>query len=1425
MKSFGRLFSRSSKPQPPETRRAAKKQRRLGGKRQLRSEALERRELLAGDILAYHNDFAPADVNQDYRLEPMDALVIINYLNRYGSGDLDTLMNQNGGAQGESAKQVDAFVDVNGDNQLTPLDALQVINALSQGERVDEIVELRLGARDAVTDANLMTEGSRTVNVQVGQIVDLEVSWIDYRTRNQDTGAFAIYTDIFSPNSGISLGDYLEPAVTETQNVLFSSNIGDDGITGSIVFSLEGGSGSVSVTPIDLYDDGLGEMENVMESLGFDSSEYTIEDLGGGFEFEIRFVGEQFVNVPTPNLVINTDGVSGAIVTGQVTEIPAVLAGGAVNPEAIKYNLDLQSRSLPGGGMYFDSFPEGDFNSSGFDNVGAGNQNFGSTAFDDDDDQTSFDAYSIPVRFTQAISQLVVQVDQPLEDPRESNANEILLLPGSVDDETDELVLGIEDVYVDDDDQLYGQVIFNVVEGGLVAGAGSLSIQEDLTPVSNNSINLIPLVQDIIDPNATITITSVVNGSNGTVQLSGGVATYTPAADYFGSDSFTYIASNGTDTATGTVNVVIASVNDAPTAVADAISANRGNPELFAASVFTGNDNAGPSNEDQTLTITAVSGTNAVLNGDGTVSYTPPAGTSPTDTFTYTVQDSSGASATATVTVTISELPTAPTASNFTLSGTEGQSLTITDAQLLANVVGTSPITIDSVGALTSLVGGAAAGTLMDNGNGTYTYTPVDNDVFGNVATFEYTATNSLGDDTATATISLAAVNDAPEADDDAFDVTELTGNATLAVLGNDNGGGREGSDGIRITAIDTTGTTGAVSISADEQSIVYNPGMAFPGQTTFTYTITDSGNLTSTATVTMTVVEGVRPKAVDDSFNIEEDTISLLDVLGNDRANSGETLTLESLGAVTTGAGNASIEIVNGEVRLSPSSGYNGDVVFTYQISDSSGAVTDQAAATGTVTVTVGPVNDPPIIGADPAQTTTSNVPLTIDIAPLLANDSPGPNESPEQDIRVTAVQGATSSGGTATLDGTTIVYNPPANFEGTDTISYTVTDNGDPEESTVATLTIQVNNIDPTAATDNVVAFVNIPATYTAERLLANDSAGEAEQSLSIVSVASTAGTEGTVTLQQDGTVRFVPTPDFIGSTSFQYTISDGIESTTGTVNVEVQEFQPSSISGSVFIDNIYSLDNPVRDGIQVEGEDGLAGVRVHLTSAAADNASGEAVALSLRTDLTGAFNFSNLAPGRYVVRADIPAEAIDGIDTAGTQGDLDTVENQFTIEIVQPGGIDANSYGFSLVGLTGAAGGTSDMFINSYLQRNASASEASSNGAEGGYASLNQDGSFDFMRILDGFEGVRHAELVLNEDHDAALLTVLNQAGQVLTAQLSTSQFLAIPDANERTVVRFFGDYGDFNFQESIEDVIEDEFAHYRDAIDSILTNEDF
>ena len=176
------------------------------------------------------------------------------------------------------------------------------------------------------------------------------------------------------------------------------------------------------------------------------------------------------------------------------------------------------------------------------------------------------------------------------------------------------------------------------------------TMAEDSGP---NTVNV--LANDSIAPDVgeTLTITGVTQGAGGSVAIVGGGASvsYTPNADFFGVDTFTYTIDDGNGgTATATVNVTVAPANDPPQALNDTATVAEDSGANTIDVLL--NDSIAP-DVGETLTIAGVtqgaSGSVAIVGGT-TVRYTPNAGYSGPDSFTYTIADGNGGTATATVT-------------------------------------------------------------------------------------------------------------------------------------------------------------------------------------------------------------------------------------------------------------------------------------------------------------------------------------------------------------------------------------------------------------------------------------------------------------------------------------------------------------------------------------------------------------------------------------------------------------------------------------------------------------------------------------------------------------------------------------------------------------------------------------------------------
>ncbi len=191
-------------------------------------------------------------------------------------------------------------------------------------------------------------------------------------------------------------------------------------------------------------------------------------------------------------------------------------------------------------------------------------------------------------------------------------------------------------------------VTISAVNHPPVADDRSISTAED------TATGWTPSVSDP-DTGATLTCTIVTQASRGTATVAADCAsgTYTPSANANGADSFTYRVSDGTATDTGTVSVSISAVNDRPSAGNDGYSTTAGTALVRAAPGVLANDSDIDGDALTAVLATSPSHGTLTLNANGGFTYTPAAGYSGPDSFTYQASDGVATSDPATVSITV----------------------------------------------------------------------------------------------------------------------------------------------------------------------------------------------------------------------------------------------------------------------------------------------------------------------------------------------------------------------------------------------------------------------------------------------------------------------------------------------------------------------------------------------------------------------------------------------------------------------------------------------------------------------------------------------------------------------------------------------------------------------------------------------------
>lgn len=518
-----------------------------------------------------------------------------------------------------------------------------------------------------------------------------------------------------------------------------------------------------------------------------------------------------------------------------------------------------------------------------------------------------------------------------------------------------------------------------------------------------------------------------------------GTFTYTPVADYNGSDSFTYQVCDAYSTPgcnTATMVVTVQPTTDNPFALADNYLVDEDNVLTVPAVGVLINDG---DVDGDVITASLVAGTSSgsiALNPDGSFTYTPAANFNGSDNFTYRTNDGVNNSSTVTVGITVNAVNDAPVAADDNVTTNEDTALAImvfTNDNDIDNSVDPGSITIMSMPAHGTLSLNPTTGVIAYtpasdyNGNDSFTYTIED--VFNAVS------------NTATVSITVEPVNDGPVANNDMVSTSEDVA-ASITVSANDF----DIDNALDLTKVVLVAPAshGITSVDPATGVITYTPTLNYFGNDSFTYTIKDvSGVVSNVATVDIEITSfNDRPVAVNDNAVTLQDTAVPISILLND-SDVDDAIDVASIIIVQNPSnGSLTIDNLTGVVTYTPASGYLGSDSFIYAVNDLSGGSSND----GEVSILVVPPNQPPV-AVDDLITHTSLLSVTIDV---MANDSDPDNTLDELSL-ISVTQ--PSIGTVSIVDGK-VVYQPHGTEQADVTFTYTI---DDPEGLTdVGTVTI---------------------------------------------------------------------------------------------------------------------------------------------------------------------------------------------------------------------------------------------------------------------------------------------------------------------------------------------------------------------------------
>ncbi|HCG8132228.1 TPA: tandem-95 repeat protein [Vibrio parahaemolyticus] len=461
----------------------------------------------------------------------------------------------------------------------------------------------------------------------------------------------------------------------------------------------------------------------------------------------------------------------------------------------------------------------------------------------------------------------------------------------------------------------------------------------------------------------------------------------------------------------------------------------------------------------------------------------------------------------------------------------DGGSIIITTEELLSNVDDEDKDTLS----VENLIIDKGNGTLVDNGDGTWTFTPqIDDDT-------EVSFTFDIIDDedlvvSGSANLDILPINDAPNAENDVITTEEDTA-VTIDVLVNDSD--VEG-DVLSIQSASVPSEQGSVDIVNGK--LVFTPAENFNGDATITYIVTD-GDLTDEAKVTVTVTPvNDSPVAVDDTVSTQEDTVVTIDVLPNDSDVDGDKLSIQS---ASVPEAQGKVEIVDGKLVFTPAENFNGHAEITYTVTD--GELTDEAK----VTVTVNPVNDVPTIKVDAVESITEDAVNTDTVvATLTVRDT----DTPEDQLTVSLEN---NSNGYFVLVGNEVkltqagvdaVNNDELNLKDL-TISASVSDGVNPTANDSDSLV--VNRVNDAPTVENAIADQVLSEDFDAYTIDLNEVFKDSDSSLEF----SVSGNNSIQISIVNGVATITPTADWNGKEIITFTAKDPSgDSISQTVNFTV-------------------------------------------------------------------------------------------------------------------------------------------------------------------------------------------------------------------------------------------------------------------------------
>jgi VCBS repeat-containing protein len=519
------------------------------------------------------------------------------------------------------------------------------------------------------------------------------------------------------------------------------------------------------------------------------------------------------------------------------------------------------------------------------------------------------------------------------------------------------------------------------------------------------------------------------------------------------------------------------------------------------------------------------------------LTYTPAAHYWGPDAFSFKVNDGSVDSNVATVSITVTAVNDPPQAGAGTNATDEDQAV---DGALSATDADGDALTH-------SVVSNPSKGTvtITNAATGAYTYVPNANENGSDSFTFK--ANDGTTDsNTATVSITIAPVNDAPVAADGNLSTDEDTSaNGTLSATD---------ADGDALTySVVSDGTKGTVTITNPATgAYTYVPNADENGSDSFTFKVNDGGGDSNEASVSVTilpvndepVLDGIGPRSVD-----ELEPLSF--VIAASDVDTGDALTYSATN-LPTGA------VFDGDTRQftwTPTEEQGpGSFEVTFAVSD--GTLSDSEV----VTISVAEVNTAPTLGSIGNQNVDEETLLTFTAT---ATDGDDPSNT-----FTYALVGAPAG---ASIDASTGVFTwTPGEDQGPDDYTFTVkvTDSGSPALSSEETITVSVAEVNVAP----VLAAIGPQSGDELEVLSFSISGSDADLPANTLTYNATNLPTGAVFDGETRQFTWTPTEEQgPGSFDVTFAVSDGTLSDSEVVTLTIREVNTAPTLATIADQNV--------------------------------------------------------------------------------------------------------------------------------------------------------------------------------------------------------------------------------------------------------------